>query len=179
MSAFMVNSNVMTKVLTAILLNLDTFDGESTFRTALLAAPTDAQKEAGTKIGRKLFLMNGRALSARYRCSGHSRLPEFVFEKWADASPVEQFKPTLLEIFPDPQDLLALKPEELAGILLIEFVPDTSESDHGFRFAEIKAQVEKSYPRGRGLHEIVLALTEALSWLTAVRLTSDRLPVTA
>src|ERR1700746_200686 len=92
MSAFMVNTNVMAKVVTAILLNLDTFDGESTFRTALLAAPTDAQKEAGTKIGRKLFLMNRRALSARYRCSGHSRLPEFVIEKWADASPVEQFK---------------------------------------------------------------------------------------
>jgi hypothetical protein len=49
---------------TAILLNLDTFDGESTCRVALLAAPTDAQKEAGTKIGRKLFLMNRRALRA-------------------------------------------------------------------------------------------------------------------
>jgi uncharacterized protein (TIGR02391 family) len=76
-----------------------------------------------------------------------------------------QLMPTLLEIFPDPQDLLALQPEELAGILLIEFVPDISESEDGFRFAKIKAQVEESYPRGRGLYEIVLALTEALSWL--------------
>ncbi len=49
MSAFMVNTNVMAKVLTAILLNLDQFDGESTYRVKLLAAPTDAQKEAGTK----------------------------------------------------------------------------------------------------------------------------------
>jgi hypothetical protein len=91
MSAFMVNSNVMAKVVTAILLNLDTFDGESTCRVKLLAAPTDEQKEAGTKIGRKLFLMNRRALRARYGCSG-DRLVEFLFEKWADATPVEQFR---------------------------------------------------------------------------------------
>jgi hypothetical protein len=91
MSAFMVNNNVIVKVVTAILLNLDTFDEESTCRVALLAAPTDAQKEAGTKIGRKLFLMNRRALSARYG-RGDFRLPEFVYETWADATPVEQFK---------------------------------------------------------------------------------------
>ena len=91
MSSFMVNSNVMNKVVTAILLNLDTFDGESTCRVALLAAPTDAQKEAGTKIGRKLFLLNRKALRARYGCSTLG-LPYFVFDKWADVSPVEQFK---------------------------------------------------------------------------------------
>jgi len=92
MSAFMVNTNVMAKVVTAILLNLDTFDGESTQRTALLAVPTDAQKAAGTKIGRKLLRMNRRALHARYGCSGDNPLPRFVFERWADATPVEQFK---------------------------------------------------------------------------------------
>jgi hypothetical protein len=59
---------------------------------ALLAAPADAQKEAGTKIGRKFFLMNRRALGARYGRGGHLRLPDFVFESWADATPVEQFK---------------------------------------------------------------------------------------
>jgi hypothetical protein len=91
MSSFMVNSNVMNKVVTAILLNRDMFDGESTWRAALLAAPTDAQKEAGTKIGRKLFLLNRRALRARYGCSTVG-LPDFVFGKWAAASPVEQFK---------------------------------------------------------------------------------------
>jgi len=80
MSAFMVNTNVMAKVVTAILLNLNTFDGESTCRAKLLAAPTDAQKDAGTKIGRKLFLMNRRALRARYGCGGDIRLAEFVFE---------------------------------------------------------------------------------------------------
>jgi hypothetical protein len=92
MSAFLVNTNVMAKVVTAILLNLDTFDGESTHRTALLAEPTHAQKDAGSKIGRNLFLMNRRALSARYGCSDDNRLPEFVFKSWADATPVEQFK---------------------------------------------------------------------------------------
>lgn len=93
MSAFMVNTNVMAKVVTAILLNLDRFDGESTRRAALLATPTDAQEEAGTKIGRKLFLLNRRALRARYGgCGEHLRLPEFVFERWADATPIEQFK---------------------------------------------------------------------------------------
>ena len=92
MSAFMVNTKVVAKVVTAILLNLDTFDGKSTHRTALLAAPTHAQKEAGSKIGRKLFLMNRRALHARYVCSDDNRLPQFIFERWADATPVEQFK---------------------------------------------------------------------------------------
>src|SRR5215472_6655570 len=91
MSAFIVNTTVMAKVVTAILLNLDTFDGESTCRVALLATPTDAQKEIGAKIGRKLFLMNRRALRARYGCGEHLRVPEFVFEKWADATPIEQF----------------------------------------------------------------------------------------
>ena len=92
MSAFMVNTNVMSKVVTAILLNFDTFDGESTCRQTLLAAPTDAQKEAGTKIGKRLFLLNRRALHARYGCSTHLGVPEFVFEKWANATPVQQFK---------------------------------------------------------------------------------------
>jgi hypothetical protein len=92
MSAFMVNTNVMAKVVTAILLNFDTFDGKCTARGALLAAPTDAQKEAGTQIGRKLFLMNRRALRARYGCGDHLCVPEFVFERWADATPVQQFK---------------------------------------------------------------------------------------
>ena len=92
MSAFMVNANVMAKVVTAILLNLDMFDGESTCRAVLLAVPTDAQKEAGTKIGKKLFLLNRRALRARYERSDRFPLPQFVFEKWADAGPVEQFK---------------------------------------------------------------------------------------
>jgi len=92
MSAFMVNTNVMAKVVTAILLNFDTFDGRSTARGALLTAPTDAQKEAGTNIGKRLFLLNRSALRARYGCGDHLRVPEFVFDRWADATPVQQFK---------------------------------------------------------------------------------------
>ena len=92
MSAFIVNTNVMAKVVTAVLLNFDRFDRESTCRTALLVAPTEAQKEAGTKIGQMLFRLNERALQARYGCGDHLRVPEFIFEKWADATPVEQFK---------------------------------------------------------------------------------------
>jgi hypothetical protein len=91
MSAFIVNTSVMAKVVTAILLNHDTFDGESTSRSAFLATPTDAQKEAGTTIGRRLFLLNRRALRARYGCSTVG-LPDFAFKEWAVASPVEQFK---------------------------------------------------------------------------------------
>ena len=92
MSAFMINTNVMAKVVTAILLNFDTFDGGSTARGALLAAPTDAQKEAGTNIGKKLFILNRRALRARCGRGDDLRYPDFVFEKWADATPVQQFK---------------------------------------------------------------------------------------
>jgi hypothetical protein len=92
MSAFMVNTNVMTKVVTAILLNLDTFDGLSTCRVKLLASPTEEQKQAGTRIGRRLFLMNRKAIRARYGCGEHLRVPEFAFENWADATPVGQFK---------------------------------------------------------------------------------------
>ena len=92
MSAYMVNIHVMASVVTAILLNFDTFDGGSTARGALLATPTDAQKEAGTNIGKKLFILNRRALRARYGCGDHLGVPEFVFERWADATPVQQFK---------------------------------------------------------------------------------------
>ena len=36
--------------------------------------------------------MNRRALCARYGRGDHLNVPKFVFEKWADATPVEQFK---------------------------------------------------------------------------------------
>jgi hypothetical protein len=92
MSAFMVNTNVMAKVVTAILQHTNQFASIDTLRGRLVDDPlTDAQKEAGTKIGRKLFLMNRRALRARYGPGEHLRLPDFVFEKWAEVTPVEQF----------------------------------------------------------------------------------------
>jgi hypothetical protein len=92
MSAFMININVMAKVVTAVLQNTDEFAITRTRRGRLVDDPlTNAQKEAGTEIGRKLFLMNRRALRARYGPGEHLRLPEFAFEKWSDATPVEQF----------------------------------------------------------------------------------------
>jgi uncharacterized protein (TIGR02391 family) len=70
---------------------------------------------------------------------------------------------TLLEIFPHPEDLLALKPEELAGVL-IEILPAVR------LFDDLKAQVfprsdGSGYPHGWVLEEVALALAEALSWL--------------
>ena len=134
MSAFMVNTTVMAKVVTAVLLNLDTFDGEGTCRVALLAAPTDAQKEAGTKIGRKLFLMNREALRAKYGNGEHLRLPEFVFEKWADATPIEQFAAMRCLLYqccegkvPDSRQYQALN--GAAGELAQRIVQDLPEYD--------------------------------------------------
>jgi|HubBroStandDraft_6_1064221.scaffolds.fasta_scaffold401720_2 hypothetical protein len=92
MSAFMVNTNVMAKVVTAILQHTNQFASIDTLRGRLVDDPlTDAQKEAGTKIGGKLFLMNRRALRARYGNGDFLALPEFAFEKWSDAKLVEQF----------------------------------------------------------------------------------------
>jgi hypothetical protein len=97
LSAFMVNTNVMVKVVTAILLNLDTFDGENTCRAALLAAPADTQKEAETKIGKKLFLLNRRALRARYGCGEHLSLPEFVFVSQPRGGPSPMLRASLIK----------------------------------------------------------------------------------
>ena len=134
MSAFMVNSNVMAKVVTAILLNLETFDGESTCRTALLAAPTHAQKEAGAEIGRKLFLMNRRALHARYGYSDDNPLAQFFFERWADATPVEQFKAIHCLLYQCSEGTVPNSPlyEELnrsAGELAQRIVQDLADYD--------------------------------------------------
>jgi hypothetical protein len=133
MYAFMVNTNVMAKVVTAILLNLDTFDGESTCRRAMLAAPTNQQKEIGTQIGRKLFLMNRRALRARYGCDDHLH-PEFVFERWADTTPVEQFKAIHCLLYQCaegnvPNSLLYDALNHVAGELAQRIVQDLPEYD--------------------------------------------------
>lgn len=76
--------------------------------------------------------------------------------------------PTLLEIFPDPKDLLALKPEELAGVL-IEIVPGVSQGEAGFTINKLRGQISpqrdgSGYVHGP-LEESVLALAEAWSWL--------------
>ncbi len=73
---------------------------------------------------------------------------------------------TLLAIFPDMADLLALEPEELAGVL-VEIIPGVSQSA-GFTLGDLTAPMFPpqggGYPPG-AQDEIAVALTEALSWL--------------
>ena len=91
MSAFIVSSHLMQKVVTAILQNTDKFAAIQTFRGQLVDdPPTDAQRQTGEDIGKRLFGMNAAAIKARY-----GTLPQrsaFRFAGWADATQVEQFK---------------------------------------------------------------------------------------
>jgi hypothetical protein len=74
---------------------------------------------------------------------------------------------TLLTLFPEPIELLAVEPEDLAGVLL-EIIPSVSQSA-GFTIEALLAQVYR--PDGRGYppagvsQEIAEALAEALAWL--------------
>jgi uncharacterized protein (TIGR02391 family) len=75
---------------------------------------------------------------------------------------------TLLQLFPQPDDLLALDPEELAGAL-IEVIPSVSQSA-GFNFADLTNQVFRpdgsGYPSWGPKHDQAIeALAEALAWL--------------
>ena len=55
MSAFMINTNVMAKVVTAILLNLDTFDGESTCRVNSSQPPPTSKRTPAAKSAESSF----------------------------------------------------------------------------------------------------------------------------
>jgi len=91
MSAFMVSSHLMQKVMTAVLQNTDEFATIRTFRGRLVDdPPTDAQRKAADDIGKRLFGMNVAAIKARYGVLPPR--PAFKFTGWADATPVEQFK---------------------------------------------------------------------------------------
>jgi hypothetical protein len=73
---------------------------------------------------------------------------------------------TLLTVFPDPNDLLALEPEDLAGVIL-EIAPAVMQSEM-FNIMSLLAQVSQSvgpsYPHGlRG--PVTNALAEAISRL--------------
>src|ERR1700730_12569222 len=65
------------------------------------------------------------------------RISEFLENRGGSAH--ISIMPTLLEIFPDPKDLLALEREELAGIL-IEIVPGISQAA-GFMIDNLTEQV--------------------------------------
>ena len=75
---------------------------------------------------------------------------------------------TLLSIFPNPDDLLALDPENLAGVLL-EIVPGKMQNAV-FNLNGLEAQlftvVGTTYPPGVR-QPVQLALAEALSWLVS------------
>jgi hypothetical protein len=81
----------MQKVVTAILQNTDEFVTIQTFRGQLVDdPPTDAQRQTGEDIGKRLFGMNAAAIKARYGTL--PQRPAFKFTGWADATPVAQFK---------------------------------------------------------------------------------------
>ena len=74
---------------------------------------------------------------------------------------------TLLSIFPNPQDLLALPPEKLAGVIH-EIAPGVMQNGM-FNTAGLLTQLFPPIGNGYspGVHEQVrLAIAEALSWLT-------------
>jgi len=73
---------------------------------------------------------------------------------------------TLLSIFPRPNDLLALEPEDLAGVLL-EVVPGVMQNGM-FNTQSLQAQLFRqigdTYPHGVR-RPVELAIAEAISWL--------------
>ena len=74
--------------------------------------------------------------------------------------------PTLLTTLPRPEDLLALMPEELAGIL-IEIIPGVSQRS-GFLISNFMEQLFPPHSGGyppQSQEAIAVALAEALSWL--------------
>jgi Protein of unknown function (Hypoth_ymh) len=75
---------------------------------------------------------------------------------------------TLISIFPNPNDLLALEPEELGGVIL-EIAPGVIQNGmfnlHSLT-APLFSPVGNSYPLGTH-RPVVLALAEALSWLVS------------
>ncbi len=72
---------------------------------------------------------------------------------------------TLLDLFPTPNNLLALEPEELAGIL-IEIIPSISQRS-GFVINSLVDQlytISGGYPF-QSRDQVVLAIGESLNWL--------------
>jgi Protein of unknown function (Hypoth_ymh) len=74
--------------------------------------------------------------------------------------------PTLLSIFPKPDDLLALTPEDLGGVI-IELMPPLLQNglfNPGALTASVFQLVGPSYPPG-SKRNVELVIAEALSWL--------------
>lgn len=74
--------------------------------------------------------------------------------------------PSLLTIIPEPKNLLALEPEELAGIL-VEIIPSVSQNS-GFLINSFLEQLSPTHDGGYppATHaQAAVALAEAMSWL--------------
>ena len=73
---------------------------------------------------------------------------------------------TLLTLFPAPTDILALEPEDLAGVLL-EIAPTVTQNNlfsvHAFS-SQLYMGAWPSYPQG-SQRPVELAIAEAISWL--------------
>jgi uncharacterized protein (TIGR02391 family) len=73
----------------------------------------------------------------------------------------------LLDLFPNPDDLLALEPEEL-GEVLLGVIPGVSQSSgflHGDLLAQVTPTSGRGYDRGPKFDRVSMALSEAMSWL--------------
>ena len=73
---------------------------------------------------------------------------------------------SLLDLFPEPKDLLALEPEEL-GAVLVEIIPGVSQSS-GFLIQNVLNQVFLLHDGGYrpdAQNSVALAIAEAMSWL--------------
>jgi len=74
---------------------------------------------------------------------------------------------TLLTLFPNPEDLIALPPEELGGVML-ELVPAVAQRDGIFTLSHLVQPLFPSDGSGYPIHRnraVYLAAAEALSWL--------------
>src|SRR5271166_5965818 len=74
--------------------------------------------------------------------------------------------PTLLSLFPKPEDLLALAPEDLGGVV-VELMPPLLQNglfNPAALIASVFQLVGPSYPPG-SRRSVELVVAEALSWL--------------
>jgi hypothetical protein len=78
--------------------------------------------------------------------------------------------PTLLSLFPKPEDVLALTPEDFGGVI-IELMPPLLQNGM-FNPASLVAQayqpVSSPYPVG-SMRAVQIAIAEAISWLIIAR----------
>src|ERR1700732_1363675 len=74
--------------------------------------------------------------------------------------------PTLLSLFPKPEDVLALTPEDFGGVI-IELMPPLLQNgmfNPAALIAQVYQPVGPSYPSG-SKRAVELAIAEAISWL--------------